>query len=107
MSAPKTPKPNAAQIRLTRVIETLAGNEYSGIRLKDITAAVGEKHPPTVLHDLEALESVGWAKRIETDHDRWILAARPVQVLHNFYEGIRTAHARADALTTNYTRLPV
>jgi DNA-binding IclR family transcriptional regulator len=98
---------NAAQVRLLAVIEVLAGNEYSGICLSDIAATVGEKHDSTVLHDLEAMEAAGWARRHDADRKRWVLAARPVQVLHNFYAGLKSVEAKKEEIAVNYTRLPI
>lgn len=96
-------KPNAAQVRLLQVIEALAGNEVFGQRLTDVsnTLKVGA---PTVLRDLQALESAGWAQQMSDG--KWRLAAKPIQVLTNFQWGLQSATDKLNEVQQRYTRLP-
>lgn len=101
-------KPNAAQTRLLTVIEVLSGNEVFGLRLKDVYDAVEKTEDKasntTVLHDLEALEARGWAQQMEDG--KWRLAAKPIQVLHNFQYGLQSAGIKLSDVQQRYSRLP-
>ncbi|GHU33577.1 hypothetical protein AGMMS50256_25760 [Betaproteobacteria bacterium] len=95
----------SAQTRILAVIEALAGHEVIGLRLKEVAEAVGGgSAASTILRDLEALESAGWAQK--SREGRWMLASRPIQVLHHFYAGLKTIESRAAEVAANYTKLP-
>jgi DNA-binding IclR family transcriptional regulator len=96
----------SAQTRLLAVVEVLAGHETFGQRLKDIAEAMPEQVvTSTVLRDLEALQAAGWAQK--TPDDRWMLAAKPIQILHHFYHGLKAVDSRREEIAANYTRIPV
>jgi DNA-binding IclR family transcriptional regulator len=97
---------NAAQTRLLTVIEALAGNEVFGLRLKEVADAAGAGGAAsTILRDLQTLEAAGWAQ--QSREGRWMLAARPIQVLHHFYRGRQAAECRVAEVAANYTKTPV
>lgn len=93
----------AAQLRLLKVIEALSGNEASGIRLKEVAAAV-QASDPTVLRDLNTLAAGGWAKQDEDG--RWRLDAKPVQIATNFAWGMGVANQKLTEIQQRYTRKP-
>lgn len=95
-------KPNAAQLRLLQVIEALSGNEVFGLRLTDISKTL-KAGDSTVLRDLQAMESVGWAQQM--DDGKWRLAAKPIQVLTNFHWGLQSAGTKVADVQQRYTRL--
>jgi DNA-binding IclR family transcriptional regulator len=96
----------SAQTRLLQLIETLAGNEIQGMRLKDVSAALAgdAPNPSTTLRDLRTLEAAGWAQQMPDN--RWRLGAKSIQVLHYFNAGLMRAVEAADEIRTNYTRTP-
>jgi Fe2+ or Zn2+ uptake regulation protein len=101
-------KPNGGQLRLLAVIELLSGNEVFGLRLKDIADAIRSTEEKasttTILHDLKALEYRGWAQQMEDS--KWRLAAKPIQVLHNFQYGLQSAGIKLSDVQQRYSRLP-
>ena len=103
MTASAEASHNAAQLRLMDVLRALAGNEVFGRRLVDIAAEVG-KPEPTVLRDLECLESKGWATRDAAK--LWRLGQEPVQIAVQFFYGLRQAQARVAEVEQRYTRQP-
>jgi DNA-binding IclR family transcriptional regulator len=97
--------PLSAQARLLAVIEALVGHEVVGMRLKEIVDALGlPVAATTILRDLETLEAAGWAQ--QTKEGRWTLASRPYQLLHHFYDGLKSIRDKAAEVATNYTRTP-
>lgn len=100
---------NAAQLRLLIVIEILSGNEVKGIGLRETTNAanaMGHKTTDsTVLHDLEALESTGWAERMSDDKNKWRLCAKPYQLFMNLNWGLQKARRQIAEVDQNFTRL--
>lgn len=100
-------KPHRGQVRLLSVIEMLSGNEVFGLRLKDITDAIAttedKASTTTILHDLEALEARGWAQQMEDG--KWRLAAKPIQVLHNFQYGLQSAGIKLSDVQQRYSRI--
>ncbi|MDR0234140.1 MAG: hypothetical protein LBI31_04980 [Zoogloeaceae bacterium] len=97
-----------AQARLLATVEALAGNEVSGLRLKEVAEALGEagggRCVSTVLRDLESLESCGWAEKLPDG--KWRLAARPIQLLNHFQSCLARAKERVDEVEANYSRIP-
>ncbi|MDR2092295.1 MAG: helix-turn-helix domain-containing protein [Azoarcus sp.] len=89
--------------RALALVEALAGHEVTGMRLRDISAAVGVIES-TALRDLRRLESSGWAQQMEDG--RWRLASRPIQCLLNFQNGLAEAENRVAEVRRNYTRTP-
>lgn len=102
-------KHNAAQVRLLMVIEILSGNEVKGISLRETTNALNamgcKTSDSTVLHDLETLESKGWAERLSDDKNKWRLCAKPYQLLMNMNWGLQKARRQVAEVDQNYTRL--
>ena len=98
-----TPGINPAQVRLTRVIEALAGHEIEGLRLADIAVAIGGTQPLT-LRDLRSLAAAGWAE--QRDDTRWRLGPKPVQIAIAFTTSTRRAQERIDEISQRYTRTP-
>lgn len=100
-------KPNGGQVRLLALIEQLVGHEVFGLRLKDITDALAgtedKASTTTILHDLRALESRGWAQQMEDG--KWRLAAKPIQVLHNFQYGLQSAGIKLSDVQQRYSRV--
>jgi Fe2+ or Zn2+ uptake regulation protein len=102
-------KPNGGQLRLLAVIEVLSGNEVFGLRLKDITEIIAQTEDKasttTILHDLKALEARGWAQQMEDN--KWRLAAKPIQILHNFQYGLQSAGIKLSDVQQRYSRVPL
>lgn len=101
---------NAAQLRLLLVMEILSGNEVNGIRLRDVTESLAthgcKTSDSTVLHDLESLESRGWAERLSAPNDKnWRLSAKPYQLFTNLTWGLQKATRQVAEVQQNYTRL--
>jgi DNA-binding IclR family transcriptional regulator len=92
-----------AQLRLLKVIEALSGHEVFGIRLKEVAETV-QSSAPTVLRDLQALESSGYARQDE--NGLWRLDTRLVQIATHFYWGIQAAGQRIEEIHQRYTRKP-
>jgi|GEM_PF-2135290 len=97
--------PLSAQARLLAIVETLAGHEISGLSLKEVVQSLALPiAQSTVWRDLETLKESGWAQ--QTADGRWTLSSRPYQLLHHFYDGLKTVRERIAEVSTNYTRIP-
>lgn len=92
-----------AQLRLLKVIEALSGHEVFGIRLKEVAESV-QGSDPTILRDLQTLESAGYAKQDE--NGLWRLDTRLVQIATHFSWGIQAAGQRINEIQQRYTRKP-
>ena len=92
-----------AQLRLLKVIEALSGHEVFGIRLKEVAETV-QSSAPTVLRDLQALESSGYARQDE--NGLWRLGPKAIQITGNFHAGAEGAQQRVNEIVQRYTRKP-
>lgn len=94
---------NAAQLRVLRLIEVLAGHEVFGRRLTDIAHDMGiEAH--TARRDLLAAIAAGWVR--QRDDQSYCLATKPVQIATAFTWGIKQAHDAVGEIEQRYTRMP-
>lgn len=91
-----------SQRRLLKVVTALAGHEFSGVTLAEITAALSEDKA-NVHRDLQVLEDEGWAERLP-DSTRWRLAPRMVQLALAFQRELAKAESRVAELQQRYTR---
>lgn len=103
MSTARNPVLGNAQLRLLEVIETLAGHEVFGLRLRDVATAV-KASDPTALRDLQTLAEKGWA--VQDDSGKWRLGPKPVQISNAFTWGIASARRKVDETEQRYTREP-
>ncbi|HET8898432.1 MAG TPA: helix-turn-helix domain-containing protein [Rhodanobacteraceae bacterium] len=99
MSAP------ALLARAKAVIEALAGNNFDGLRLAQVAAAVRQS-APTTLRDLQSLEALGWAERIPGKDERWRLAPRLLQLALAHHAELARVSQRVDDFENRYSRLP-
>ena len=99
MSAP------ALLTRAKAVIETLAGNNFDGVRNQQIAEAVGQL-PGTTLRDLQALEHLGWAERVPGKEERWRLAPRLIQLAIAHRNELAREEQRLDDFRNRYSRAP-
>lgn len=95
---------NAAQGRVLRLVEALAGYEMEGRRLTDLAAELGGSLPMT-LRDLQSAAAAGWTEQREDG--KWRLGPRPVQVAVRFQMALARERERIDECQQRYTRAPL
>ncbi|SAI74587.1 IclR family transcriptional regulator [Bordetella ansorpii] len=91
--------------RTLKVMLVLANRDFSGMRLKDVAAAV-DVPAPTALRALENLRAAGLAERDPAQSDVWMLGPKLVQIAHAFDQSMVRAQAALDERRQRYTRLP-
>lgn len=89
--------------RVLRLVEALAGNEFSGMSVSDLQQATGTRSDQ-VVRDLANLVEANWAERME--NGRYRLAARPVQIALAFSSALSRAETDLATLKNRYTRQP-
>lgn len=73
----KTDYTNAAQQRLLRLVDLLAGHELAGLAPSEIARALGCS-ASDVTRDMDNLRTAGWAE--QTPSERWRLSPHVVQM---------------------------
>lgn len=86
--------------RVLRLVEALAGNEFSGMSVSDLQQATGTRSDQ-VVRDLANLVEANWAERME--NGRYRLAARPVQIALAFSSALSRAETDLATLKSRYT----
>lgn len=89
--------------RVLRVVEALAGNEFTGMSVADIAQATRTRSDQ-VVRDLANLVEAGWAEKMDTG--RYRLAAKPVQIALAFSSALARAETELTGLKHRYTRQP-
>jgi len=95
---------NAAQQRILKVIQILAGQELQGLAPTDLARALGTT-PSNVTRDLANLREAGWAEEM-ADTGRWRLGPKPIQIALAFSDGVQRARQKLDEIQARYTRQP-
>lgn len=101
-------EPNQAQApvrRALRLIFALQGQAFDGVRLKQLSDAVGAS-PSTTLRLLEVLADEGVVERIPTRDEYWRLSPRMVQIAIAHADDMRRLQQRIDDINNRYTRNP-
>ncbi|MGE4439574.1 helix-turn-helix domain-containing protein [Achromobacter sp.] len=104
MSAPALLAP-APLARAKAVIETLAGNNFDGLRNQQVANAI-RASASTTLRTLEALEAVGWAERIPGKDERWRLSPRLIQLAIAHNAEVAREEQQLDDFRNRYSRIP-
>ena len=84
------PETNAAVRRSWAIFEMLSGRCLDGMSNKELAEAIGTS-AVNITRDLQTLESIGMAKKME--NGRWSLTSRalvPVQRFSNHYQTMQT-----------------
>lgn len=96
-----------AQQRLLRVMLALAGHEFDGLSLTEITNALasrtGKSQKNNIFRDLHNLKEAGLAEQLP-DSDCWRLAPRLVQIAVAHQRYLERAATRLDEVRQRYGR---
>ena len=84
------PKDNAVT-RVLRILELLSGRFFEGISGKEL-ADILHTTPATACRDMQQLESLGWARKLE--NGRWGLTPKPLHVMQSYTEHYNALHSR-------------
>jgi len=95
---------NAAQQRVLKIVQLLAGNEFSGLVPMDLAKAL-DTNPSNVTRDLANLQAAGLAEQIP-ETGRWRLGPKVIQIALAFSEHVAQATDRLNDLKHRYTRSP-
>ena len=99
-----------AQQRVLFVMMALAGHEFDGVSLTEISVALAQRTGKTkngqknnVFRDLHNLKEAGLAEQLP-DSDKWRLSPRLVQVATSYQRYIDRAAARLDETRQRFGR---
>lgn len=96
-----------AQQRLMRVMGALAGHEFDGLSLTEITNALetrtGKSQKNSIFRDLHNLKEAGYAEQLP-DSERWRLSARFMQIALAYQRHIERVALRLDEVRQRYGR---
>lgn len=95
---------NAAQQRVLKIVQLLAGNEFSGLVPMDLAKAL-DTNPSNVTRDLANLQAAGLAEQIP-ETGRWRLGPKLIQIALAFSEHVIRSADRLNELKQRYSRLP-
>lgn len=91
--------------RVLRALLALAGNEFRGMTLKEVSAAINCTTDNT-LRALENLRTAGLAERTAYDDKRWMLGPKLPQIAFAFDQALHSAQRELDERRLRYTRTP-
>lgn len=95
---------NAAQQRILKALQILAGNELVGITPTDLAKSL-DVRPSVITRDLDNLLTSGLAERIH-ETGRWRLAPKLVQIAIAHSNALSRARARLSEVENRYSREP-
>lgn len=101
-------EPRYTSDQVQRVLKTLlalAGNEFRGMKLKEVAVAV-DCSASNALRALENLKTAGLADRAPHQDDLWMLGPKVVQIAHHFDQALARAQRELDERKQRYTRNP-
>lgn len=109
MSERKSTYTCEAQQRLLTVMLALAGHEFDGLSLTEISTALairsGKAQKNSVFRDLHNLKEAGLAEQLP-DSDKWRLTPRLVQIAQSYTRNIARIGSRFDEIQQRYSREP-
>lgn len=93
---------NEAQQRILRLVQTLAGNEITGLTPTEIAKAQGCS-APMVTRDLDNLYTAGLAEQVP-DTGRWRLTPVLIQLSFKYMANVERAEKKLAETQNRYTR---
>ena len=89
--------------RAFRLLFVMQGHAFDGLRLKQISEAMGES-PCTTHRDLSIMADEGIAERIPGAEECWRLSPKIAQVAVAHYEEMQRVEQRVTEINQRYTR---
>jgi len=90
---------NDAQQRIIHLIEILAGSEYTGMSLKDISDSLKTTNT-TTFRDLKNLEEIGWVFQLNSTN--WIMTSKAAEPLKAISENVHRLMSAANRINKDY-----
>jgi len=98
-------KPLESVRRALRIVWTLQGHSFDGLRLTAIADSM-KVAKPTVFRDLETLADEGMVERIPGKEDCWRLTPKLIQLARAHDQEMTALRRRVEEMDNRYTRAP-